>query len=197
MKRLISTLVASSLLGAAAVGFSAGEANAQWGSTDCTAGGLGLLEYAACVTEEGNDVGNQGTLLSGLQSGTLFSGFDTSAFEWSILGKSDDKGGVLAAPESSSGTWSLAGLNITGPFVVSLKAGSEYSAYYFNNVTEAISSGTFSTANNRDLSHMTIATATNPNPGVPTKETPEPFSMIGAGLAIGAGAWMKKRNKKA
>ena len=53
MKRLISTLVASSLVGVAALGFSAGEANAQKSSsTDCASGNVGLLEYAACVTEE-------------------------------------------------------------------------------------------------------------------------------------------------
>lgn len=196
MKRLISTLVASSLLGAAALGFSAGEANAQKSSsTDCASGGVGLLEYAACVTEEGNDVGAQGTLLSGLQSGSLFSGFDTSAFEWSIVGKSDEGSALFADNNKTSGSWSLGNLSLSGPFVVSLKAGKEYSAYYFDNVTDAVSSGVFSTANGKDLSHMTIAAATTP--GTPTKNTPEPFSMIGAGLAIGAGAWMKKRNNKA
>ncbi|TVQ56635.1 MAG: PEP-CTERM sorting domain-containing protein [Spirulina sp. DLM2.Bin59] len=200
MKRLISTLVASSLLGAAAVGFSGTEALAQrgapaWGSTDCTAGSVGLLDYAACVTAAGNDAFGPtgGPLLDGLRSGTLFSGIDTSVFEWSFM-KSDDAGSPLVAGSDATGSWSLAGMNLTGPFVVSLKAGNEFSAYYFNNVTEAISSGTFSTANNRGLSHMTIATAVDPNA---PQDTPEPFSMIGAGLAISAGAWMKKRNKKA
>lgn len=207
MKRLISTLVASTLIAATAVSFAAGDALAQKkdkpagggggaaASTDCASGGVGLLEYAACVTESGNDTGSGDPLLTGLQSGTLFSGFDTSAFKWSILGKSDEGGSGVAAVEKSTGSWSVSS-DITGPFVVSLKAGNEYSAYYFNNITEAINSGTFSTANGKDLSHMTIATAVAPNAGV-TKDTPEPFSMIGAGLAIGAGAWMKKRNNKA
>ncbi|MEA5418143.1 PEP-CTERM sorting domain-containing protein [Spirulina sp. CCNP1310] len=204
MKGLFSTLVASTLIAATAVSFGAGDAIAQGNSggggggsasTDCAAGGVGLLEYAACVTASGNDVGDKGTLLSGLQSGSLFSGFDTSAFEWSVVGKSDEGNNPLSAGKKSTGSWSLSGLNLTGPFVVSLKAGNEYSAYYFNNVTEAINSGTFSTANGKDLSHMTIAAATTP--GTPSTGTPEPFSMIGAGLAIGAGAWMKKRNNKA
>ncbi len=226
MKSLFSTLVASALIAVTAVSFATGDALAQKkdkdngsgggaptsdkgndkksgdttptttsASTDCAAGGVGVLAYAACVTQEGNDTGSGDPLLTALKAGSLFSGFDTSAFEWSILGKSDEGGSGVFAVEKPTGSWSVSS-GITGPFVVSLKAGNEYSAYYFNNVTEAINSGTFSTANGKDLSHMTIAAATTPGGGV-SQDTPEPFSMIGAGLAIGAGAWMKKRNNKA
>ncbi|MDB9495930.1 PEP-CTERM sorting domain-containing protein [Spirulina major CS-329] len=204
MKRLISTLAISALVGTAAIGMLADQASARPNNTqqalaDCASGSVStdIFSFATCAAEEGNDTGNQGTLLSKLGSGDLFSGFDTSGMDWSVLGKSDD-GGSVSADESVSGSWSaLLGDSFYGNVVVSVKTATGYYAYAFEGVdasklTDGSFGGQFATANGKDLSHMTIAVAQTEKPST---GTPEPFSMIGAGLAVGMGTWLKKRNK--
>lgn len=202
MKRLISTLAISALVGTAAMGFAADQAsaNTQQALADCASGSVSndIFSFATCAAEEGNDTGSQGTLLSKLGSGDLFSGFDTSGMEWTQFGKSDDGSGSVSANETTSGSWSAnLGSSFYGDVVVSVKTATGYYAYAFQGVdgsklADGSFMGDFATANGKDLSHMTIAVAQTEKPST---GTPEPFSMIGAGLAVGMGTWLKKRNK--
>lgn len=212
MKRFISTLTISALISTAAIGAIANQADAkpadkgpsvdQQALANCTSGSVtnDIFSFAACSAQEGNDTGAKGTLLSKLGSGDLFSGFDTSGFNWTQFGKSDDGSGLVSAAEKTSGSWSAnLGSSFYGNVVVSIKTATGYYAYAFQGVdgsklADGSFMGQFATANNKDLSHMTIAVAQTEKPST---GTPEPFSMIGAGLAVGMGTWLKKRNNKA
>lgn len=194
MFKLLSTTIAASLMTTGLVAFTGNEALA--GPTDCTQGSVtnNIYSYAACTAQDrANDVGRFGTLLTGLQNNIFFGdGFDTSGI-WDVF---ED---VMASNNLGEGlgTWSFElGANFFGDIVVSLKAGNGYAAYLFENVAASqleggLFAGLFNTANHKDLSHMTIATMNKPMG--PRNVAPEPFSMLGAGLALGVGAWLKKR----
>ncbi|NEO87812.1 MAG: PEP-CTERM sorting domain-containing protein, partial [Spirulina sp. SIO3F2] len=87
------------------------------------------------------------------------------------------------------------GEDFFGDVVVSVKAANGYFAYIFEDVSGPDFGGQFSLANNKDLSHLTVATVDKPGGPVDPNAAPEPFSMIGAGLALGAGALLKNRKK--
>ncbi len=111
----------------------------------------------------GNDTGNQGTLLSNLNSG-IFAGF---IGDWSIYGKSDEDASVSAS-ETNNGSWSIDYLTKSySVFALSLKAANGYAVYLFDlSPGSAMDlAGTFKTLgfqagnspNSPDLSHMTVA----------------------------------------
>lgn len=195
-------ILGASLLAVGALSLSATSASAAaFSSTTCnvnsvTADGFGAA--TACKGSfEGNDTGNNGELLSDLNGG-LFANV-VGDLEWSLLGKSDQNGsGVLADNDSTKGVWSVLEA-ITGPFVISLKAGDFYSAYLFNS-SKAITSGTFNTfsvAVNQNngkspaLSHASIFVA---NPGNPPVDVPEPATLMALGMvAIGGLGALKKK----
>ncbi|MGB0562919.1 MAG: PEP-CTERM sorting domain-containing protein [Spirulinaceae cyanobacterium] len=206
MKGLLAKTAAAALVTTSLITFGSNAAQAQGRGgfdlgTDCNAGSVttDIYSYAACSTNAGNDTGSKGTLLTQLGDGTLFSGIDTSlSGSWSILGKSDDgQASVTAQNGNVSGTWSSSlGDDFYGDVVVSVKAANGYFAYLFENVSGPDFGGDFSLANQKGLSHLTIATVNKPGgPGNPNEAVPEPFSMIGAGLALGAGVLLKNRKK--
>ncbi|MBW4527812.1 MAG: PEP-CTERM sorting domain-containing protein [Phormidium tanganyikae FI6-MK23] len=167
----------------------------------CTAGTVtasGLGSSTSCIGAfSGNDAQGNGT-------GALFDQLSTGVFSgitnWTFVGKSDE--GAFTAPDtSSSGNWSIA-TGITGPFVLSLKAGNAWSAYFFENVNNlAVLGGTWETdgvsTNQRgiaqDLSHATIYRAVVDTPP-PPKPIPEPGTTAALGLfALGAFGRLKQK----
>lgn len=116
------------------------------------------LSYTSCLQPTaGNDVTSDGisSPLTAFLNDTLgcwvfdskYEGGKTSAgpndlgFRWIQKGK-------------GTGTWSLA-KTIATPFVISLKTGDMYTAYYFDGKVP-INSGTWATFDHRDLSHASI-----------------------------------------
>ncbi|MGG6294884.1 PEP-CTERM sorting domain-containing protein [Leptolyngbya sp. AN02str] len=171
-------------------------------TTDVSLSG-GIFASACAGSFSGNDTGAQGTLLNDLNNGL----FSTGGGTWSLLGKSDDGG--FSAGKSSTGGWSLlGGQQITGSFVLSLKAGNAYSAYYFDNVSN-VTSGFFDTIgvslagngkSGKDLSHASIfvlSQDTTPTPPPAGQPVPEPFTILGTVAAAGMGYRMKQARKAA
>lgn len=186
MKFLPASLLVVGLLSASSV-------PAHASTVSCSAGtvtAFGLGASTNCIGAfSGNDAQGDG-------SGALFNQLKTGVFngitDWTFVGKSDE--GAFTAPDtSSSGNWSIA-TGITGPFVLSLKAGNFWSAYFFENVNDlTVFGGTWETdgvATNKrgtaqDLSHATIYRAVVDAP--PPKPVPEPGMTVALGLlALGA-----------
>jgi hypothetical protein len=97
----------------------------------------------------------------------------------------------------TSGKWSLAsGKSVNAPFVIAVKGGPDYSAYFFN-AGSNITSGTWNTfgivkgngSPGPGLSHLDIYTAT-------AKDVPEPLSILGTGVAFGFGGILKRKYGK-
>ena len=141
-----------------------------------------------------NDVtGGGDPLLSNLNS--LFG----TNYNWSFVNKDESTGtnaGLDGFSGTQSGSWSVS-TPLTGPFAISLKASTGYSVYLFEDLTEAVSSGVWSTValltngggggNQPNLSHFSLFTA----PGTVCTEdcptVPEPGLAIGLGaMALGA-----------
>lgn len=179
------------------------------GTLSCDAGtvtatGTNGISYGAtkCAgTYEGNDTGAGDPLLTLLNSGTLF-GSEIGSWDWELSGKSDGGGGEfgLGAPETSSGDWSLK-TAIEGPFILSLKSSTSWSAYYFENLDSAITGGAFDTlgvavnSNNgkgKGLSHASLFVASKQFVDEPeAQEVPEPGTLFGL-LTLGGMVFGKK-----
>ena len=103
--------------------------------TDIDATGGLSISADKCIYVDGNDINNGGKakLFAGLQSGDLF---NLASSDWSILGKSDDPAPspVTASNGSVKGDWSIDAGSIIDMFVVTLKAGSNYAAFLFEDV---------------------------------------------------------------
>lgn len=192
-------LFGASLLAIGAVSLSAGGAFAgTLTSVSCSSGSVTANGFGSATACEGafsgNDTGAGDPLLTSLNGG-FFSSFTGNA-EWELLGKSDENNSIFTADNNAtSGTWSILQA-ITSPFVISLKAGNAYSAYFFNSNTP-ITSGTFNTlgvsvnknGNLQALSHASLFVVTNP-----TEEVPEPFTAAALGMvAIGGLGVLKKK----
>ncbi len=168
-------------------------------TTDVSVTG-GIFATACKGSYSGNDTG-AGAPLQSLLNGGLFEDTVGSGF-WSLFGKSDE-GGLFANHDSSTGSWSLlGGAKLSGPFVISLKAGDAYSAYLFNNVGE-VTSGFFNTigvstsgngTTGRDLSHASLFTFQSETVALPpeSQAVPEPFTVMGTVAAAGIGYRLKK-----
>jgi len=161
------------------------------------AGGLGFSDCAGTFT--GNDTGAGNPLLTALMGG-LFEGYSSAEGTWSLYGKSDDGNSKLTAGNGlTSGTWNVSEA-IKGPFVMSLKASTFYSAYLFDNVG-SFTGGTFNTSgvaqksngSSPALSHGSLFVFT-PN-AKPSTAVPEPFTILGTTVAAGIGYSLKKRHQ--
>lgn len=175
----------------------------------CASGSVsafGLGSFTSCNgSNSGNDVGAQGGLTNLLETG-IFGGITSG---WSLLEKVDlNNAGVgtgsnlsLNQTSEGSGSWKVASA-IKSSFVLSLKAGTAWSAYYFDNSAgNAITEGLWNTlgvslAGNgnrgRDLSHATIYVAPEPEKPV---EVPEPGLMMALGLTTLSGLGLLKRKQ--
>lgn len=149
------------------------------------------LSYSQCITGSGNDVSN--TIAADLST---FLDSTLGAGDWLFGGKSDTGGAVGSngfswqQNKEGVGTWSLAQA-INTPFVISLKAGTSYAAYYVDG-SAATQSGTWATFNGKDLSHASIfigkpkVISEPPNTTVPEPASTAALVLVGlsaAGLA--------------
>lgn len=165
-----------------------------------TAGGNG---YSSCSGPiDGNNIGaGTDNLQTRLNSNNLSllpqvgTALDFTKYTWTLattsLGFDNTNDG------GTSGAWSLAaGKTLTAPFVISVKGGPDYSAYFFN-AGSTITSGTWNTFGitkgnggaGPGLSHLDIYTAT-------AKDVPEPLSILGTGVAFGFGGILKRKYGK-
>ncbi len=168
-------------------------------TTTCQAGGVtgGLLSFTSCISGTGNDVqsGKPGEILTSQLATGVFGGIK----DWSLLSKVD-AGKTSSAFNWSGGdkgTWSVT-TPLNRPFVLSLKAGTAWSAYYFANAS-AITQGTWDTLGvigqkaGQDLSHASIFVAPDDNPPKPV-EVPEPTGLVALGVVGALGVkGLKKR----
>jgi hypothetical protein len=171
-------------------------------ATNCSAGSVtafGLGASTKCIGSfSGNDAQGDG-------SGALFDQLSTGVFnglkKWQFVGKSD--AGAFKTSSGNSGTWSIAN-GISGPFVLSLKSSTSWSAYFFEGKDDLKAfQGTWNTtgvSTNRrgiaqDLSHATIYRAVVDPPRPPRPKTvPEPGSAAALGLlAVGVVGKLKQK----
>lgn len=177
-------------------------------SAPCVNGGVsafGLGRYTSCNgSNSGNDVGAQGGLSNLLETG-IFGGITG----WSLLEKVDgNNSGVGTGTKlnwtqtgNGAGSWQVASA-INRSFVVSLKAGTRWSAYYFDNSAgQSITGGLWDTlgvslagngVTGRDLSHAAIFVAPEPTNPV---EIPEPGLILALGLTTLGGLGVLRRKQ--
>ncbi len=172
--------------------------NCESGSVTFDLVGGGAMSATDCIGQfGGNDAQGDG-------SGALFDQLSTGVFngitDWDFIGKSDSGGGLLNFDVDSDGTvgnWSVDS-SINGPFVISLKAGNYWSAYFFESAEDVLGGSwiTNGVATNKQgvplgLSHATLFVADVPDV---VKDIPEPASAAALGLvALGAARMLKKR----
>ncbi|MFQ4137599.1 PEP-CTERM sorting domain-containing protein [Nodosilinea sp. PGN35] len=154
------------------------------------------LSYSQCMTASGNDV-------SSSIAANLTAFLDSTLGDWVFDGKYED-GKNSSGPNDygfswtqtgkGSGTWSVSD-TLTSPFVISLKAGNAYTAYYFDSVA-SFNSGTWATFDQKDLSHASLFVAKGTFvPEEPKTAVPEPAStaaLVLVGLSA-AGLARKKQ----
>ena len=180
IKFLASSLITSGSL-AALSAISAAPAMAA-SCSDSTVQFWGLsgtvYDYTSCKGAfSGNDTGAQATLENDL-SGY----FGDAGWDWDLAGKSDDGNNLFNAQNGlTSGTWGFdTGLAIDGPFAVSFKASNKYSVFYFDDIDEVITGGTFTTngvstngqGNAQALSHASLWTVNGLTSIAPALEEP-------------------------
>jgi hypothetical protein len=164
---------------------------------------LGAFDATACEGAfTGNDTGSGSTLLASLNAG-LFSSVPSDV-TWSLAGKSDDSNPLVLRANNglNDGSWNLASALSTDTFVLSLKAGTSYSAYLFQGIDFLQSGldGLFTTMGvaldgsglaGRDLSHASLFVASR-NTG--TTPVPEPATLLGLAV-VGGGISLSRRRK--
>ena len=99
-----------------------------------------------------------------------------------LVGAADDGNNLFNAQNGlTSGTWGFdTGLAIDGPFAVSFKASNKYSVFYFDDIDEVITGGTFTTngvstngqGNAQALSHASLWTVNGLTSIAPALEEP-------------------------
>lgn len=140
----------------------------------------------------GSFAGNNTNQLADISAFSLSKGWGSLSY----LGSSNDAGfgPFTSNPQTTSGTLSFDTAQ-TGPFVLSLKAGNQFSLYYFDATNLAVSSIGFSTLGTnlnvqgrpQDLSHASVY-------GVAAIPEPETYALMMAGL--GAMGFVARRRRK-
>jgi hypothetical protein len=156
------------------------------------------LSYTQCLNPvSGNDVTSSiSTELTAFLDSTLGDGwvFDGKYEDGHNSSGPNDYGFSWVQTGKGKGTWSLAE-TVTSPFVISLKAGNAYTAYYFDSST-SFNSGTWATFDQKDLSHASFFVAKGLTPEEPNTTVPEPAStaaLVLVGLSA-AGLARKKQS---
>ncbi|WP_414576699.1 PEP-CTERM sorting domain-containing protein [Anabaena sp. CCY 9402-a] len=170
--------------------------NLNGGAIDATAC-TGELETNSTDWPFNNDVTGSGDpLLSRLNN--LFG----TNYNWSFVRKDEQNGnqtnvGFDGFSAAKTGTWS-ANPALIGPFAISLKGGTGFTVYLFENITQAVTSGTWSTlgilnngGNQPNLSHISLFKAE-----VPSTPVPEPITMFGIGVGLAGGGILKQKYGK-
>lgn len=231
--RKVPGIVLASLIAVIGLGLTSDEANAG-GKNKNQGGKSGYLE-GTCSTSDvfaggvsasscGNFTGNDSQVkfvdyLNG-KSFSELNGFDANldgdfastvnALDgtWSLFGKSDEGGDGLKniGEEQQTGNWEFTAA-LEAPFVVVLKASSFYSAYLFDDIDSAITSGTFDVkgvttdSSKADkfaaLSHMSVYSFVPRIKEVEPPTIPEPASIVGLLAVAGLGLRLKKQSQAA
>jgi hypothetical protein len=152
----------------------------------------GELETNSIAWPENNDVTGSGQPLLG-RLNTLFN----RNYDWSFVGKDEvgvvpsASGGFDGYSNAQVGTWTVTEA-LTGPFAISVKGSDGFAVYLFENLNQAVTSGTWSTAgllNNGgrqpNLSHISL---------FKVRSVPEPATIIGLGV-IAAGMLVARRRQ--
>ena len=155
--------------------------------------GNGLLGCSGAFS--GNDTKQTDDILDELSKQ-----FGGNASDWSFdeADKSDSNGnGIFTSnPEDTSGTLTFDS-PVTGTFAISLKAANSFSLFGFDGGTTGISSIGFITngvstnpnGKPQNLSHASFYQFTSQ----PSQPVPEPLTILGSGVALGFGAFMKRK----
>lgn len=163
------------------------------------------LSYGQCLTMSGNDFTSSVSadltnfLDSTLGAGSWVSGGKYDSGQLSFLPgssgvESQDLGFSWVQTGKGTGTWSL-NQAVTTPFVISLKAGPAYTAYYVDGNTSTLG-GSWATFDQKDLSHASIFMAKGGlTPEEPKTSVPEPASSA-ALVLVGLGAVGLVRKKR-
>lgn len=187
---LSSTSVGVGIALATAIAQPAHAANFSQGTCSLTdvKAGPSLINASDCRNFDGNDNGFQAL---------IDSAFGLTGNTWNLLGKSDQSGDPVVAPNGvQSGNWSLLSpTSVNSPFVVTVKASTFFSAYLFQGLT-GVTSGTFNvagvtTGNNgqhANLSHLSVFTSE------PTA-IPTPALLPGL-IGLGLGVLRKRRQQE-
>ena len=160
-------------------------------SPDCSAFAASVsFNYSSCLgSYAGNNLNQDLTAaLNSFGAGTLL-----------LRGSSDEAGSFGPFTSNATGTTGTLTFDaaISGPFVLVLKAGNQFSMYYFMNAgsTSSVTYGTIGTNVNMQgdpngLSHASLYSASNLN------VVPEPstYALMATGL-IGLGAAARRRRK--
>lgn len=171
-------------------------------ATACSLGSVSAFSLGSSTSCIGSFSGNDA---QGDGSGALLNKLSTGVFKdlktWQFVGKSDESP-LFKTSAGTSGNWSIAN-GITGPFVLSLKSSTAWSAYFFENTNDLkVFGGTWTTAGVstnkqgqvQDLSHATLYRAVITPPPPKPKSVPEPGTMAALGLlAVGAFGRLKQK----
>jgi hypothetical protein len=177
--KLAHTAIAAALLATCA----AAQAGLVLTTPSCTASVL-TPNYTACGGSfEGNDKNQQADVLAHIST--------TWGQTFTFQGSSDTAltfGPFTSDEQGTTGTLTF-DFPMDSAFVLSLKAGNQFSLFYFNGVGPAISSIDYSTLGvnvnkqglPQGLSHASLYAVEGPVPGIPEPET---YAMMLAGLGI-------------
>ena len=168
-------------------------------SLTCTAGsvtanplaGGSSVAFSECLGPiSGNDV------TSSIDD-DLTSFLDTHLGDWTLDAKYED-GHASAGPDNfgfswtetseGEGSWSV-DTAITGPFVISLKAGNRYNSYYVDGIDSTMG-GTWATFDEKALSHASLFVARNYEPET---KVPEPTTTVALALVGLTAVGIKKK----
>jgi hypothetical protein len=157
------------------------------------------LSYSQCMTSSGNDVSSSiAANLSAFLDSTLGQGdwvFDGKYEEGKNSSGPNAYGVSWNETKEGNGTWSVSE-TITSPFVISLKAGNAYTAYYFDSVA-SFNSGSWATFDQKGLSHASLFVAKGTfTPEEPKTAVPEPASAVALAL-VGLSAVGLRRRQRA
>lgn len=156
-------------------------------SVSCDTSNLtGATECLGAIT--GNDSNSDLSGSFGIDDWTEFSKLDSG---------SGDNGIINVTGGSTSGDYSLSGLDNNSNYMVALKGGPSYSLYNLGSGFES-TSGTWDTSGiqtgggkaSPGLSHFTIYESGN------SQAVPEPTTILGLALAGGLGGFLKKKASK-
>lgn len=132
------------------------------------------LSYSSCLNPvQGNDVSSTiSAPLTAFLDSTLGAGwvFDGKYENGSNSSGPNNYGFSWVQNGNGSGTWAV-NQTVSSPFVISLKAGNNYTSYYFDGSSSTIG-GTWATFDQKDLSHASLFVGRPTTP--PNTQVPEP-----------------------
>ena len=190
MKTVTETLKQSSVvLGAIGimVSFSSPAEARPGGSSSSVTCDLGNFSgSSACLGPlSGNDSNSDLSGSFGIDTWTEFSKLDAG---------SGNNGKIDVVGSSTSGNWSLNGLDSSTNYMVALKGDPSHSLYYLGSGNTGFNNETWNTDGivkgngkaNPGLSHFSVYQGSS-------EAVPEPMTILGVALAGGLGAWGKKK----